>query len=105
MRSTWVALVVALSVSCLIASYFLMPKVSVGPTASTIKEEDEQQASDTLALPTFSDAVFERVILKRNVEPGDTLGYILRDKFEAIRDSLSAFAKTCYYEACLISST
>ncbi|MFK8054675.1 MAG: hypothetical protein AB8F78_01035 [Saprospiraceae bacterium] len=94
MKASRIAILLALSVSCLTASYFILPRVQVNEDAGTRQQSSKAVMFDTLALPTVNGDTYERIILKREVRPGDTLGYVLRDRFRGVRDSLSAFAKT-----------
>jgi len=94
MKSSLIAAVIALSIACFLVSHALLPKTFVGEETSSLKPVARPKASDTLALPKLKEGYFERTILKRNVVAGDTIGYILTDRYTQLRDSLSAFAKT-----------
>ena len=90
MKSTWIALLLGLSIACLGASYFLLPKVNIGAAP----QEVSPFKSDTLALPIITKGTFLQIAKAAHVSSGDTLGYILKDRFGAVKDSLFAFAKT-----------
>ncbi len=95
MKSSWVLLLLFLSVAFLAGAYFLLPDLRLNDSQDNRIERPERLLKqDTLALPKLSNATFARVILERDVRAGDTLGYILKDRYRKLRDSLVAFAKT-----------
>ena len=100
MKSIWIFLLLSSSILCLLGAIYLLPNLQLDSTSTiAVKQPIGGHKVDTLALPKLSDAIFEQVISKRNVQPGDTLGFILKDRYKDLRDSLSAFAKTSKSQA------
>ena len=84
MKSIWIFLLLILSIMFLAGAYYLLPDLnSNGPKVNLVKKSISSQKLDTLALPKLSNATFERIILARDVKPGDTLGFILKDRYKA----------------------
>lgn len=97
MKSTWIVVIFGLSIACLAGSYLLLPRVI---------PVDQPQVrltakSDTLALPPVTAGMFRQLAKTTVVNPGDTLGLVLKDRYGEVRDSLSAFAKTSRLNASL----
>ncbi len=95
MKTLWIFLLLILSIACLVGAYYLLPKIKPQHAKmSKVVKPVYPQELDTLTLPALSGATFKSVALEEDVQPGDTLGFILRDRYQALRDSLFAFAKT-----------
>jgi len=99
MNFSWMALILTLSFSCLVASYFILPRIALRNTEINASLNQELAGNvDTIRLPAFLGG-FEATLDDRDVSAGDTLGYIINDRYADLRDSLSAFAKTGYTKA------